>query len=616
MNKLAKVIIIILGLAILLTIGVIIYFKVNEEQIYFALYGNDEITIYEGETYKELGFVAKDKKDNNLQNRVVIKSDLNNNMVGNYTISYSLETKFKTLILTRNVKVLRDPFKSIDFSLNGGNIVNINLNEEYKDSLFKCLNKETNQELNSLVKIENNVNNQVIGTYEIKYHLMLDNKLKTLTRTVNVLEKKYDQILSTEKKTNEDITINFISNIPNFSYIIMPDNTKTKENNVSFKVNENGTYKFIIYDNENKFEESIVEITNIDKIPPKITACSGIVKNNQTIFTINTNDTDISKYLINNQEINKNNLTINQNIDDATLTVYDEANNIASIKCYTQYQEINPKGHETLIRSSNTDTLKVWIEKTKRNDRTFYYTTHIWVRDAYNQFKAHVPPNFSNELLIAKDLLNSAISVNNFNSKLVIAVNASGFVQKGTFGQSFYNANPDWDLTGGCPLVIVNGKILRDFSNKTFPPSNYLTYGLKKDGYLEYYKYKAGTNLPDNIDLSKKIINDGVLNTFSFHPILVYNGVKKSTDTEQNIRQGFCQIDKNNFVFITDEFTSSRNGFSFSELADYMLSLGCKFGFNLDGGGSTSLIYKDKNKTSEIISGSTRKIADIVYFHE
>ena len=55
---------------------------------------------------------------------------------------------------------------------------------------------------------------------------------------------------------------------------------------------------------------------------------------------------------------------------------------------------------------------------------------------------------------------------------------------------------------------------------------------------------------------------------------------------------------------------------SFEELANYMISLGCKTGFNLDGGGSTSLIFKSKNSSAKVITGNKRRIADVIYFHE
>ena len=47
-----------------------------------------------------------------------------------------------------------------------------------------------------------------------------------------------------------------------------------------------------------------------------------------------------------------------------------------------------------------------------------------------------------------------------------------------------------------------------------------------------------------------------------------------------------------------------------------MISLGCKTGFNIDGGGSTNLLYK---KTDNNVIGrkvASREIADIIYFVE
>ena len=51
-------------------------------------------------------------------------------------------------------------------------------------------------------------------------------------------------------------------------------------------------------------------------------------------------------------------------------------------------------------------------------------------------------------------------------------------------------------------------------------------------------------------------------------------------------------------------------------MGEYMVSLGCKMGFNLDGGGSTTLLFKDKDSSVKALVGNSRKIADIVYFHE
>lgn len=617
MKNLSKITIYVLITAIIIVLGIILYLKFYQEQIYFTLNGEKEISIYEGETYKEPGFNAKDKNGNNINDRVIIESDLNNDIVGKYIIKYSIKTKLKTIMLERTINVLKDPLKNIEFVLKGNKVINIELNEEFFDPLYTCIDNETNRDLTSLIKVDNLPNNQQIGTYEVKYTLKIDTKEKILTRTVNVLEKMYDVIINNTNPTNQNVTILFSSNIPNFSYIVTPDNKTIKEKTYNYEVNENGQYKFIVYDDENSFKEYIIPINNIDKQAPIISSCSSVIDNKgTTTFTINTTSDDIAKYTVNNSEINMSNYTINQKIENATVTAYDKANNTTTFNCSSYYKPITPKGNEKIIRNVNTDTLKVWMEQVERSGRTSFYVTHIWAQNAYSQMQVSVPNDYGRKLRVAKRILDETVTNNNWQNKLIVAINASGFVQNPVHGQRYYNANSNWNYTSFAPIVMTNGKLLRDFSSGKIPAQPYNLYGLDRNSNLVYYEYAAATNSDRNKAISQKVKTDGVLNTFSYSPVLVYNYAKKNTETSRNIRQGLCQLDKNNFVFITDVYTSPRTGFSYSELADYMISLGCKNGFNLDGGGSNSLIFKDKNKDSVVITGNTRDIADILLFHE
>ena len=47
-----------------------------------------------------------------------------------------------------------------------------------------------------------------------------------------------------------------------------------------------------------------------------------------------------------------------------------------------------------------------------------------------------------------------------------------------------------------------------------------------------------------------------------------------------------------------------------------MVKSDCKYGVNLDGGGSLSLYYKTSSSPLKTIKSSNRKIADILYFVE
>mgnify|MGYP004661632219 FL=1 len=582
------------------------------DSITLTLYGENEIKLYEGDLYLEPGYIARDNNDRNLNKYVTINSNLNIYKSGNYEINYSINNKE----MTRHVAVLENPLKNIDFTLLGSSVVNILLNEEYTDPLFTCIDKQNNIDLKDKVTITNNIDYGNVGSYYIKYTLNLDSKSKTLTRVVNVLDEKYAVNLSNENMTNQDITLNFTSNIPNFLYVIGPDNSAFYSHTSTWIIQENGNYYFTVYDNNNNSETYKVTINNIDKTPPKILACSASIDNNKTTYYLKSNDNDLLNVNINGNTLDwKETIVVNGNIEKSIIKIYDKASNETIIDCPSYYKPSKPKEETSIIFKEEKDTIKVWIEKINRQSRTGFYVTHIWAQDPYNQLKTNVPSNFGKDLEVASSLFNKAINKNNLQNKLSVAINASGFVFNGYFGQVFYNANHSFNKTSTSPIVIVEGKVLRDLANENLPSSLYSTYGLKKDGMLASYKYVGGYNQQSNMLISNKIISDGVLNTFAFTPVLVENGALVTKDNTRNLRQGFCQIDKNNFLFITD-IPGQRNGFSFRELGSYMIKLGCKTGFNLDGGGSISLIVKGSDTKPQVIAGNNRKIADILYFHE
>lgn len=588
------------------------------ENVTFKLNGNSEINIYLNEEFTDPRYTCiNENTKEDLSKYVTVNNPVNTKIIGTYKITYTLKVDGKTQTLTRTVNVIKKPVENITFQLKGSSVIDILLNEQFNDPLYTCIDNDTNKDLSKYVKVSNPVNNKVAGSYTITYTLTIDGKTQTLTRKVNVLSKKYQLLTSTEALTNQNVQINFTSYISNFAYTVTPDNKKNYSKTLTYAVSQNGTYKFTVYDTNNKYETYSVTINNIDKTAPVITACSAVISNNQTTFNITSSSTDIAKFVVNNNTFYNKMHTLSGVIENGQVVVFDKANNSSTFRCNSYYKEISPTGNENIIQNASTDTLKVWIEKTNRSSRTDYYTTHIWVKNAYNQFKAQLPENFGKEVLLPQKLLSNAISQNSLQNKLVVAINASGFIKNGSYGQKFYDVNPGYNLTSGSPIVVYKGNVLRDYSGGTLPESPYKTYGLKKSGELAYYVFVEGTGLQQNINAAKQIVSDGVLNTFAFRPILVVNGQISYPGTTKDIRQGICQIDKNNFVFITDIYSSSRDGFSYTELSEYMISLGCKTGFNLDGGGSTTLLFKNKNSSSSnVITGNSRQIADIIYFTE
>lgn len=277
-----------------------------------------------------------------------------------------------------------------------------------------------------------------------------------------------------------------------------------------------------------------------------------------------------------------------------------------------------------MIAEYNSKSLKYWITK----GGTYYNVTYIWVEDAYSQFKVAITEPKSSSSSTPryaqgpKAILNYLLKTNpSYMTKGLVAGNASSMVST-RFGTA---APSHWFGTAQIPLILNNGKVIRDSSNeKLLVGKSVYIYGMKKDGNLTYYKYNhSGESDSDKVfnkNVVKTVKNDGVLYTFGFSPILVWNGAVATSSTDPNIRQGLCQVDKNNFIMVTNtNATNNRSvGFGLKQLGEYLISLNCKTALNLDGGGSTSFYYKKSN--SELVKVSTgydgRDLADMVYFVE
>lgn len=608
-----KKIFLIIALLIIISIIVIIFITSNKKDInitYLTLKGDETITIYQNSTYSEPGYNAYNKNQENLTNNVKINSNLNTALIGEYQITYTIDNVTKI----RNIKVIQKP-KDYTYiylnSINNNITIYLKVGEKYQEPGYIVFSND--DDLTNKVTITGNVDTSKKGIYKLTYSVV-DSKGVTVskTREVHVLDTEISLTLNNKEYTNNDVIININIIDDLFDYLLLPNGNKITTTNYSYTVSVNGTYKFKAFDKRGNQKEASISVNNIDKTAPT-GSCSGTYGAGKSIININAKDNiGIKKYEINGTDYTSNKITLNKELTNVTINIYDKANNKNTISCTlkaTYDKPIEASGNN-VIKNLSTNTLKVWIE-----EYSTYYVSHIWALAPYKQFKSAIPDNFGKELKTSNSLLTKEINNRNLQNKVIVAVNASGIVKNGVWDTHYYTANPAWNLTSVSPIVIVDGKVIRDISNGKIPSSKHITYGLKKDGNLEYYQYQVGTNLQTNIDTSNKIIKDGVLYTFAFNPVLVLNNKTVSTDTSPNIRQGFCQIDKNNFVFITNK--ANRNtGFSFKSLGDYMVKLGCKTGFNLDGGGSASLLLKDSSNEITTIANSSRQIADIVYFHE
>lgn len=613
--------IIILIFLVLLTVFIIfIFFSSKKEEPlikYLDLIGDTDVILYQNTEYTDPGFKAYDNKGNDLSDQVIIDNKINSSIAGEYYITYMLDD----IYLERNISVIPNKNQVTYLILSGEPIMYLRVNDTYNEPGYLVIDSEDPNIRDNII-IDGIVDTSKAGTYNIIYSVTNSSGITiSEKRTVIVTDSNLNLSLVSNKPTtgNVSIKVNVMDNY--FDYVLLPDGSRSTDRIFEYSASKNGNYKFTLYSKDGSFVEKDISVGNIDNTPPKIESCSGSIFSGKTSFVVNSRDKDINKYLFDSKYTSTiNSYTINKEVENIYVTVYDDAGNFSTANCTakrTTASPIYPNGNENVIYNVSTDTLKVWIEKKNRSGRTGYYITHVWAANPYNQLKSAVPNNFSNSLQKPNTILSSAISKYNLKNKLAVAVNGSGFVKSGVWDTALANANKGWNLTSVSPIVIVDGVKLRDFASAKIPNSKYTVYGFKKDGYFGYYNYRQGTNSDANLSVSSQIQSDGVKNTWAFTPVLVLDGKVASNDTSKNIRNAICQIDKNNFMIFTDIYNGARNGFSFKELATTMVGYGCKSGFNLDGGGSTSLVFKPQsNSTGIVITGNTRALADILYFHE
>ncbi|MBQ9866910.1 MAG: phosphodiester glycosidase family protein [Lachnospiraceae bacterium] len=167
-------------------------------------------------------------------------------------------------------------------------------------------------------------------------------------------------------------------------------------------------------------------------------------------------------------------------------------------------------------------------------------------------------------------------------------------------------------------------------------------YGSRESGYViregVLYRDRAAEGNEDLVimkDGSFRIINEsevgaqelldmGAWNVFSFGPALVSEGEIAVSEGEEvgkamqsNPRTAIGIIDELHYVFVVaDGRTTESEGLTLSELAKFMKELGVQTAYNLDGGGSSTMVYQGQLINNPTTGGKKigeRSVSDIVY---
>ena len=158
--------------------------------------------------------------------------------------------------------------------------------------------------------------------------------------------------------------------------------------------------------------------------------------------------------------------------------------------------------------------------------------------------------------------------------------------------------------------VIRDGVLYRDSSNGSEG------LALMSDGNFTFYN-EGEVSAAD-------LLAEGAKETWSFGPALLADGEIQVSQTEEvgkakasNPRTAIGIIDDLHYVLVvSDGRTNASEGLSLYELASFLQSIGVKDAYNLDGGGSSTMVFNGtvvNNPTTGGNSIDERSVSDIVY---
>ena len=169
--------------------------------------------------------------------------------------------------------------------------------------------------------------------------------------------------------------------------------------------------------------------------------------------------------------------------------------------------------------------------------------------------------------------------------------------------------NGDYYGTQEKGYVIRNGIVYRDRGN-----GKYIVC-IFADGSMEIVHC-------EDYD-ADELVEMGVWQEFCFGPglisegeILVEDGDEVRRAKTSNPRTAIGMIEPNHFLFVVSDGRSDESvGLTLLELAEFMRGLGAVTAYNLDGGGSSTMVFQDivVNNPSSGISFDERSVSDIVY---
>ena len=316
---------VIISILVIAIIFVLYLLLKKEEAPIISLIGNDVEIMYVNSEYTELGYNVLNEDGSTYNGEVKILSNLNTKQVGVYEITYNVMSKGKIISSTKRiVKVIDDPLSKVSLTLNGESIVYLLKGGTYNELGAKAFNN--NVDITNSIITSGTVDTQNNGEYKIIYKVIIDNKEKKIERTVKVID--IQTIHSIDNK-NKVISLNIYSE--DFDYVILPNNEKSTSNKISYPVEKNGTYQFIIYAKGGLSKKYEVVVSNIEIIKPS-GSCQAILDGQNTEIKI-VNNKNVSKYQINGIDFYTTNYKFNYEIPNPVVRFYGQDGTYIDVTC-------------------------------------------------------------------------------------------------------------------------------------------------------------------------------------------------------------------------------------------------------------------------------------------
>lgn len=341
---------------VIFVIFIIVLWGLSSSRIVYTLSvkGDTYVVVEKGSTYNDLGATLSGSNNKDYSSEIRTENNVDVNNIGIYQVNYY----FKDIFVRRIVQVVRsksDVDQSgdnyVDDGSNNGNSDDVSDisqtkitllgNEEvyiavlgtYREDGFLALDSKDGNITKNVV-VTHNIDNTKPGKYYIKYSVT-NSKGEVIekTRTVNVLLVDFDLTPSTNSYTNGTVDININVKDSNMEYLILPDGKTIKDSNYTYRVSDNGEYKFVLYNKYGIVKEKSIKISNINRTNPSV-SCRAKFTDGKTVVTIDaTDDIGIKNYVVNNNTYNSNVVSINGLVKNNEVIVYDNAGNSSKTTC-------------------------------------------------------------------------------------------------------------------------------------------------------------------------------------------------------------------------------------------------------------------------------------------